>query len=121
MSQTASPERVVSGNYELTTGRVTQPMKAEEWSTTVVLGPLEDPGTPEDHVLSYMIGKDRAGGAPVNVQVVLMEGDEELASFDHPDVQVGIKPVRQPIPPAIAARIKDYTNLRVKMNFKRGY
>lgn len=97
-------------------------------STVVIqLEALEDPATDEGHSISYAVGKDRAGGRPMHADVSLLHGfrslddpGEELVRWRHEDLQPGLGSVTQAVPPGAAAKIVDYSDLQIRVDFTRG-
>ncbi len=103
------------------------PMTADRQTFAIKLGALEDPATDEGHFIEYGIGKDRAGGRPLNADVSLVQGyrdasepGREVARFIHRDLQAGPETVKQALTPEQASTIDDYSDLWLRVDFTRG-
>ena len=80
------------------------------------LSDMSDPMTSSGHVLRYTITEADVGVNPVELDIILRQGETVIASFHHENLPTGFTLIEQTLSAAQADAITDYTDLELTLD-----
>lgn len=98
-------------NYS-TSGPLSLLDTTETWE--VGLSNVIDPQSSSNHIVRYTYGKDTSGGNVIDLNVKLMQGTTQIASWTHTGIGTGFTLATQTLSAAEADSITNYSDLRLR-------